>query len=546
MESPPTVECGRAKDDLNTVGDTDQQAVIEFLSHPSAYGLSKDRAVERIDTHAAIVFLAGERAFKLKRAVRFSYLDFSTIDRRAASCRQELALNRRTAPELYLAVRSINLLPDGRLAFDGAGATLDWVVVMQRFDERGLFDRLAGRGGLSDSLMRASSEAVAAFHEAAERVPGFGGSAAIDAAIEGNERNLALASPGLFAAAEIEALSRQSRAALGRLGGLFERRRLAGKVRRCHGDLHLRNICLWQGRPLLFDCIEFSDDLSCIDVLYDLAFLLMDLRHRDLGGFANAVLNAYLDRTDETDGLAALPLLLSLRAAIRAHVGGAAAAAQQSAEAAQALRCEAQAYLRMARDLLRPPPPRLVAIGGLSGTGKSTLARGLAPDLGPVPGARLLHSDMIRKQLFGVAATERLPPSAYAAEVSDRVYGIMRERAVATLRAGHGVIADAVFARPAERQAIVDAARDAGAAFLGLWLAAPVETLRSRMAARHDDISDATVSVLEAQLGYGLGAIDWPMIDAAGDPEECRKQALARLAPDDGETRVAQPPTVDE
>ena len=190
---------------------------------------------------------------------------------------------------------------------------------------------------------------------------------------------------------------------------MLDRRGAAGKVRRCHGDLHLRNVCLFEGKPTLFDCLEFSDELASVDVLYDLAFLLMDLEHRGLADFANLVLNRYLDLTGEDDGLAALPLFLSLRAAIRAHVTAAAMerAAQSAAEPAMA--AEARRYLELAAQFLRPRSCRLIAIGGLSGTGKSTLAAALAPCLG----ARVLRSDVIRKRLFGVAPETQLPASAY-------------------------------------------------------------------------------------------------------------------------------------
>ena len=498
----------------------DQRATFAFLESIAAYGEGVS-TIERIDTHASVIFLAGERAYKLKRAVRFSYLDFSTVALREASTRAELALNRRTAPELYLAVRSIMRAPDGTLRFDGAGVAIDWVVEMVRFNQEVLFDRMAANNALDDRLMERLSVEIANFHAAAERTPRIAGHASIETEIAGNEYNLALAPPHIFPQHVVTALVARWRVELERYGALLNRRSASGKVRRCHGDLHLRNICLWHERPTLFDCIEFSEHLSCIDVLYDLAFLLMDLRHRKLDGFANVVFNAYLDCNDETDGIAALPLMMSLRAAIRAHTGVAAAQSQVDTGERQRKLDEARAYLLLSERLMHDERPRLIAIGGVSGTGKSTLSRAIAPEVGCVPGARIFHTDALRKRLYGVAKDERLGVEAYEPAVSERVYCIGRDEAAATLRAGWSVIVDGVFAGAQERNAIEATARECGVPFTGLWLQASDEILRGRVARRHGDMSDATVAVLDKQLQSSFGTNDWLAIDASGEPAAC-------------------------
>jgi uncharacterized protein len=342
------------------------------LSDGTSYGLP-GTAVERIETHISMVFLIGERAYKLKRAVAFSYLDFSTTALRERFCRAELGLNRRTAPELYLGLRSITRRPDGVLAFGDGDNVVDWVVEMRRFAENDIFDRLAQSGRLTAGLMRDLTDVIAAFHAAAEVTAGYGGRAGIAETIAGNDANLLLSCPPLERE-RAEALRAQSTTKLAAVGSVLDRRRERGRVRRCHGDLHLRNICLFQGRPTLFDCIEFSDGMACIDVLYDLAFLVIDLTHRGFGDLANLVLNRYLDLSPDSDGLPALPLFLSVRAAVRAHV---LAAVYRRNPAAETLR-EPQSYLSLAATLLQPHPPRLIAVAGLSGTGKSTLAQALA------------------------------------------------------------------------------------------------------------------------------------------------------------------------
>ena len=507
----------------------EQREVIAFLSRPDSYGQAGGR-VERIDTHGAVVFLIGDRAYKLKRAVRFSYLDYSTVERRRVFCQAELALNRRTAPELYLAVVPVTRAADGRRAIGGAGDPVEWLVVMRRFDQASLLDRMAESDRLDRRLVLALADRVVAFHRAAEPAPEFGGRAGTRAVLDSDIANLRLGVPTAFNQPAVDAFAAEIAAALDRVGDLLDRRRDGGRVRRCHGDLHLRNICLIDGVPTLFDGIEFDDRIACIDVLYDLAFLLMDLDHRRLGELANAALNRYVDLAGEPEAaLATLPLFLAQRAAIRAHVGVAAAAAQPDVAAQAAQFAAARAYLVAALGYLRPVRPRLVAIGGLSGTGKSTLAYAIAPGLGGPAGGRVIRSDVLRKRLAGVAPETRLPGSAYGRQASRAVYAALCDGAAAALAAGQPVIADAVFAAPEERAAIAAVAAKAGVPFHGLWLEAPAGLLEARIAARAGDASDATVEVLRRQLGYELGAIDWTRIDMGGDRDSCLSRARAAL-----------------
>jgi predicted kinase len=294
-----------------------------------------------------------------------------------------------------------------------------------------------------------------------------------------------------------------------------------GLVRRGHGDLHLGNIAMIDGEPLAFDAIEFDPVVASGDVLYDLAFLLMDLVERGLGPAANAVFNGYFEasrRPEDCDGLAALPLYLSLRAAIRAKVTAVrltqAASAKRDGIAASALR-----YFQLALDLLTPPAPRLLGVGGLSGTGKSVLARALAPAIGPVPGALVLRSDAERKAQFGVAETARLPAEAYREDVSTTIYAALMERARRAIRAGHSVIIDAVFAKARERTAIEGVARAENVAFTGLFLTADLDTRVRRIGGRGPDASDATAEVARQQQDFDLGTLDWASVDASGPPE---------------------------
>ncbi|MEX2643999.1 MAG: AAA family ATPase [Acetobacterales bacterium] len=501
----------------------DQDDILDFLARPETHGLRPGDEVRRIDTHISAVFVAGDDVYKLKRAVRYSYLDFSTAERRRAACEAEVRLNRRTARPLYHGVVPLVRTVRGDLALAGPeaggdGEPVDWLVHMHRFDDDTLFDRLAADGRLNDALVRRLADTVAGFHESAEERRDHGGAAGLRWVIENNAECLGDAPAGLFLAETVAAVNYRSREALERVGAALDRRREEGLVRRCHGDLHLRNICLWEGQPTLFDCIEFSESIACIDVLYDLAFLLMDLEHRDLRRFANLVMNRYLLRRRDLDGLVALPLFMATRAAIKAHVTASAAETAGPAQQ-EKLHEEGRRYLDLAAAILEPQPARLVAVGGLSGSGKSTLALALAPLLGGAPGALVARSDELRKGIMGVGPETRLGPEGYRPEVGERVYEALGRSAFAGLRAGRCVVADAVFARPDERIAIESAAREAGATFTGIWLDAPETALVERVEGRTGDVSDADAGVVRRQLGYETGRIDWHRIDAGAGPE---------------------------
>jgi uncharacterized protein len=506
----------------------DQRDVIAFLKDPFSYGPGVDR-VEVIETHASLVFIAGERVFKLKRAVAYPYLDFSTADLRRCACDAELILNRRTAPALYEEVRGL-FRADGAVGFSPNGEALDWVVVMRRFDQGLLFDALAEAGRLERHIMDQLADHIARFHASAEQRFDHGGAAEMAQLAEVQYRCLAAPSRAGFSPDRVESIRKRWQEQVAVLAALLDRRRAAGKVRHCHGDLHLRNICLYDSKPTLFDCLEFDEALASIDVLYDLAFLLMDLEHRGLGHFANRVFNRYLDRNEEDGGLAAMSFFLSLRAAIRAHVTATALEHVAHAAMGAKMACDARRYLALTEGFLQLQPCRLVAIGGLSGTGKSTLAAGLAPEIGLRPGARVLRSDVTRKLQLGVDPEERLPASAYTRETSTRVYDALCRKAAVGLTAGYTVVIDAVALTAEERNSFAEVARAAAVPFLGLWLEARPEAMVHRIRGRVGDASDASPEILAEQLRHNAGEIDWVRIDAGGGPEGCLAAARRSLA----------------
>jgi uncharacterized protein len=506
----------------------DQAGVIAFLADPSTHGVD---VVERFETHGNLVFLAGVDAWKIKRAVRFPYMDFSTLERRKLACAREVEVNRRLAPDIYLGCVHITRAADGSLAFGGGGEPVEWAVHMRRLDQSELLSNIAAAKGIGSDLARAVADTVLESHRGADRAGSSGGAAQVGLLVA--ELSASLVRLKVFDAADVLRFSRLAKLQHRRAYAILDERARCGCVRRCHGDLHLGNIVLRGGRPVLFDAIEFDETIATVDTLYDLAFLLMDLDRHGQRQAANVVLNRYLWRDGDDlslRGLQALPLFLGCRAGIRAMVT-AERAAQEQSKTAEHDREHARALLRAALGCLEPAPPRLVAVGGLSGTGKTTLAAGLAPDLGSAPGAVHVRSDLERKSLFGVEETTRLPAESYTTESSARVYAILLRKARLALAAGQSVVVDAVYSTAEERAAIEALAAELGAPFQGLWLTAASATLVARVSARRDDASDATSQVVQQQLAWNVGALSpaWARLDAGGSPEDVHRRAASAL-----------------
>ncbi len=520
------------------------EEVAAFLLRPESHGVAEP--VVRIDTHAAVVFLAGRLALKIKRPVRFPFLDFSTLARRETACRREIAIDRPIAPEIYRRVVAVTREPDGSLAIGGAGTPVEWAVEMNRFDETATLDRLLAQGPLALGLAERLAEVVAEAQARATLRDVTPWARDLAAYIEQNADAFA-ARPDLFPPEAVETLTRTARARLADLADLLDDRGRLGRIRLGHGDLHAANVAIVDGRPLLFDAIEFDDAIATGDVLYDVAFLIMDLDEKGDRPAARTVLDRWLIETvrhaagaprarsveslliGEIEALAALPLWLAIRASLRAKIAAATAPHLDGPERA-AKEASARRLFAAACAFLAPTPPRLVAVGGLSGSGKSTLARALAADLAPAPGALVLRTDVLRKLLTGVDDTTRLGPEHYTRAASDRVYDCLCAAAAAGLAAGRSVVTDAVSLAPDERHRFAEIATAAELPFTGLWLDVDPAVAAGRVGARIGDASDADATVVAFQADRDPGPLDWQRLDASGSPEATLAHARAALA----------------
>jgi len=519
------------------------------LRDPACYPHPAER-VEVIETHISRVFLAGEYAYKLKKPVRLPFLDFSTLAARHFYCEEELRLNRRTAPGLYLGVVPIT----GSFAaprVGGAGDAIEYALKMQRFPQQALADRMAKRGELGAGQIDALAAVVAAFHAAIPAAPAesaFGAPEQVAAPALANFEQLAEMAADARDAMRLERLRAWTQGESARLREVFAGRKRDGFVRECHGDLHLGNIVFLDRRPVPFDCIEFSPELRWIDVMNEVAFLVMDLLEHGLDALAWRFLNAYLETTGDYAGVRVLRYYLVYRAMVRAKIARIRARQTGTGDAAHAvLDNEYLRYVALAESLLAPARPALVLMHGLAGSGKTTVAQLLLERTGAIR----VRSDVERKRLHGLAAQARTHAGPYAGiyapETTRLTYDRLKRVVRDLIASGHIAIVDAAFLWRAERAAFGALARELGAPFLIASCRASQAELRRRVARREaamNDASEAGVAVLENQIATQepLAADELPHavsidseVDAAG----------LRRAVDGIAARLAQPQAAD-
>jgi uncharacterized protein len=469
------------------------------MSLQNALKLLSSGADRVIETSCATIILKNDTAYKLKKSVDFGFLDFTSPEKRRTALERELLFNQRTAADIYKEVREV----------EGEA-----VLVMRRFDTSGvLAERSTGTDWSPDmDLMQELGEGIARFHAGAEVCRDEQHVENIKYVIDSNDENISRFK-GALTSTHIAAYRAEIQAAYHDVEGLVRRRFAEGRVRRCHGDLHLGNILIEDGRPVLFDCIEFNERLSWIDVLYDLGFLLMDLWVRGQSIAANRVMNAWLEQAARSEGetglyegLKLLPLFMSVRAGVRCHVSA------NNGEMDQA-----RMYLDAARSFLGPVDAAVTAVGGLSGSGKSTYARAIAAEKGRAPGAVVLRSDELRKRLWNWPPFEPLPREAYAAEETRRTYTHLFTLGRVAVQAGQSVILDATFREAHWRDEAEASAAEAAVRFDGVWLNTDRETRRQRVSGRLRDVSDATPDIAAAQEVIEPAAISWQILNQTGE-----------------------------
>jgi aminoglycoside phosphotransferase family enzyme/predicted kinase len=479
--------------------------ILDALRDPAAYPHAP-ATVQVIQTHISCVFLADDQVFKVKKAVRFPFLDFSTLERRRHFCHEEVRLNRRLASGVYLGVVPI-VRRDGGVRVGGTGEAIEYAVHMRRLPEERMLRVLVERGTADGALLDRIARKVARFHAAAESGPAI----AVDAAPAALARIVRdnFASLGAFAAAlppedGLAETRRLVESALVLADGRLRERQEAGRIRDCHGDLRPDHVCCVDDLPI-FDCIEFDPALRHCDVASEVAFLAMELEFLDAPALARAFVDAYVDASGDRTLAAVLPLFVAYRAQVRAMVAALTSVETEVAAEARARAAgEARRYLQLAeRSAWSAHGPVLVVIGGRSGTGKSTLAGALAARTG----FAWLRSDVMRKRLAGLAPLERAPDAdalarLYAPAHSERLYAALAAEAAMLARDGRGAILDATFQRRADRDRLRAAVAASGAPLLWIECTASDDTIRTRLAARTargDDPSDATWEVARAQ-----------------------------------------------
>ena len=488
--------------------DADRVALIQRLLTPAAYPHAVAE-VRLIETHISWVFLTGNYVYKVKKPVNFGFLDFGSLERRRHFCEEEVRLNRRFAPELYLDAVPI-AGPPATARIGGEGEPIEWAVRLRQFDETGRLDRMLESGGLSPEGCVALAVELARVQEGLEIADGttpWGTRAAVADAVDTTLAQLRRQRPDL--GDRVDTLTQRIHGRMAACEDVFEARRRAGRVRQCHGDLHLANLVHHEGRFLAFDSIELSDTLRWIDVASDIAFLAMDLEARGRGDLAAFFLSSWIEAANDHQATSVLPVYMSYRAVVRATVAAirgtqALAGRPPDATASAGARAESDRYLAVAERLMEDRRPVMLATSGVSGSGKTTVAGEIAAAIGGIR----LRSDVERKRCFGMRPTDRPPDAAataalYSAEVTRQTYERLAELARLMLAYGSSVVIDAACNRRQERRILAAAAHEAGVPLVWLAIEAPEETVLARVAAREaagTDASDASAAVVRAQL----------------------------------------------
>ncbi|AKG22604.1 bifunctional aminoglycoside phosphotransferase/ATP-binding protein [Calothrix sp. 336/3] len=474
-------------------------ALIEQMLEPGFYPHPVKEPIQLIQTHVSYVLLTGDFAYKVKKPVNFGFLDYSTLAKRSHFCQEELRLNQRGAAELYLQVLPITLEGDKYL-LNGEGDAVEYVLTMQQFPDGALLSEMFAAGTLQESHMQELGKVVAEYHVRAEindYIQSFGEVQQVRSAIDENYQQTMKYIGVAQTQEQFEKTKQYTDDFFATRPELFASRIQGKLIRECHGDLHLRNIALWHDKILVFDCIEFNEPFRFVDVMYDVAFTVMDLEARQSRELGNVFLNTYVEQTGDWEGLQVLPLYLSRQAYVRAKVTsfllddpGVPETVKE--EAAQT----AAAYYKQAWEYTQPRTGKLILMSGLSGSGKSTTARQLAKQLGGIQ----IRSDAVRKHLVGIPLMQRGGDEVYSAEMTEKTYHRLIELGVLLAAQGFVVILDAKFDKQKWRELAIAQAQSHNLPLEIIHCTAPVEVIQERLHQRQGDIADATADLLTSQM----------------------------------------------
>lgn len=474
------------------------EPLIEIMQQPDFYPHPVSGAIAVIQTHCSMVFLTGDYAYKLKKAVNFGFLDYSSLAKRQHFLLQELVLNQQVAPEIYLTVLPISQLGD-RFVLGNEENIVEYVLKMAQFPQSCLLSNLFAAGELKPEYLQELGLKVAEFHQKAKTddyIDSFGQIAVIKQSVDENYRRTEKYVGPVQTTERYQQTRQFTDDFMAQKVALFEQRRLSHKIRECHGDLHLRNICYWHDRIQLFDRIEFNEPFRFVDVMYDVAFTIMDLEAKGRQDLGNIFLNTYLEQTGDWEGVQVLPFYLCRQAYVRAKVTSMLLDDPHiSATEKAAAIAVAKDYYGLAWHYTQIPVGKMILMSGLSGSGKSTVAKALAPQLNAIQ----IRSDAVRKQLAGIPLQTQGDASLYREEMNERTYGRLTELGLLLSQAGFTVILDAKYDRYRWRSEAIQTAQSQNIALKIIYCQADLPTLRDRLLHRSGDISDATVDLLEQQ-----------------------------------------------
>ena len=505
-----------------------QTEIVNALLNPRIYPASWHvKEVEMRQSHIAILFLAGDYAFKLKRAVLMPGIDFSTPQKRRIACVHEMRRSTIYAPHLVIGIKSVRQHPNGRISIGGkAGIEIDTLLIMRRLKDEDILSTQSPGTTFDRFEVMDLAEQLADLHCKAKLFRTKWNFEDIQKVIVENESVLSCFCPNIFKRKPLRILTQKSLSVLTQNKRLVSLRQKSGHVRKCHGDLLLSNIAFDKGKYLFFSPIEYDDSLDCIDTLYDLSYLLMDMEVRGMRRLSNMLFNHYLAYTNDMTGYPLLPLYQSMRAATRAGVCAKKSLLLTGHDKETAIQ-NARKYFNLACHFLISNHPVLIACGGLSGSGKSRIAREIGGKMNPAPGAVILRDDIVKKQMRGCALDQHLDDTPDSPAYEQVVYDLLRQQARTALSIGSCVIVDALFYNQSEREAIEKLAQEMNIPFIGIWVDAPIDVRTERVMTRKRNPSDIrNRTELEQQLHLEIGTMTWEQINSDCPREKTIQTAL--------------------